>query len=66
MGKIPGQRTSIPVTRPIFPEWSAEFQIDFTEIAKERVIEYIKIAGRFIGLGAWRPQHGTFTVEVVK
>jgi hypothetical protein len=66
MGKIPGQRTSVSITRPIFPEWAAEFQIDFTEIAKDRVIEYLKIAGRFIGIGGWRPQHGTFTVEVVK
>lgn len=66
MGKIPGQRTSVVITRPIFPQWSAEFLIEFTEIAKERMIEYLNIAGRFIGIGAWRPQHGTFVVEVLK
>lgn len=66
MGKIPGKRTSILIARPIFREWSLELVCEFTEVDKERIMDYWKIAGRLIGVGAWRPRHGLFSAEVIK
>jgi hypothetical protein len=66
MGKLPGSRKSILITRPVFNEWEIYFQIEFADIAPARVLEYLKVAGRFRGLGTWRPIYGTFRTEVVK
>jgi hypothetical protein len=66
MGVVPGQRTRVLVSRPIFPQWEAFFLIEFTELTKERVVDYLEQAGRFIGIGTWRPQHGLFSPEVMK
>ena len=66
MGKIPGSRTSILVARPIFENWAVEFVCEYSDLTKERLMDYWTIAGRMIGIGAWRPRHGLFSVEVVK
>jgi len=66
MGKIPGSRTSILVARPIFEQWALEFLCEYTGITKERLMDYWTVAGRLVGIGAWRPRHGLFTAEVIK
>ena len=66
MGKLPGKKVSILVVRPIFNEWMAEFLLEFTDLTKERVLDYATVAGRVKGVGAWRPRYGTFRVEVMK
>jgi hypothetical protein len=66
MGKPPGQRASILISRPIFQQWALEYLLEFSELTKERLVDYATVAGRMIGLGSWRPQHGLFTVEVLK
>lgn len=51
-------------TRPWFQEWAIEFDvaIDETVVALNRVPEFLKLAGRVVGLGDWRPRHGRFEV----
>ncbi len=65
VGKLNG-RTSIVITRPIFNEWNVLFQLEFADITVTRVLEYLRIAGQFKGLGTWRPVYGLFRAEVVK
>jgi hypothetical protein len=66
MGKIPGKRTSILTARARFDQWAVEFVIEYLEISKERLMDYNAVAGRLIGVGAWRPQHGLFVPEAIK
>jgi hypothetical protein len=66
MGKPPGQKVSILVSRARFLVWAVEFQAEYFEITKERFMDYNGVAGRLIGVGTWRPQHGLFTAEIVK
>jgi hypothetical protein len=66
MGKIPGSRTSILVARPIFETWDVDLLCEFSGVTKERLLDYWVAAGRLVGVGAWRPRHGLFSVEVVK
>lgn len=50
--------------RPRFPEWNLEFTLayDNSVLNTEQVRELIETAGRYIGLGTWRPRHGRFEV----
>ena len=66
MGKIPGSRTSILVARPIFQSWVIEFLCEYSDFTKERLLDYWTAAGRLVGIGAWRPRHGLFSVEIMK
>jgi hypothetical protein len=66
MGKIPGRKTSILIARPIFMEWSIEFLCEYSDITRERLMDYWKAAGRLVGIGAWRPRHGLFATEFIK
>lgn len=59
-------RVRIPVTRPIFPEWAAQFEViveddvmnpgQFADIAVK--------AGKSVGVGDYRRFYGRFSVEV--
>jgi hypothetical protein len=52
-------------TRPIFRHWvcMAEFQYD-PDVLNRRDVEGIaSAAGRFVGMGDWRPKHGRFEVD---
>lgn len=53
--------------RPIFRSWSTvvTLQTEDTVVNAAQVDEWMFIAGRQIGLGDWRPQHGRFSVERV-
>lgn len=65
MGKIPGSRTSILTSRARFPEWRVEFVVEYTDVDPNRILDYLRMAGRFVGLGAWRPRLGLFSPEIL-
>jgi hypothetical protein len=68
MGKIPKTRISILITRPVFPTpWHFEFiaKFDPTMIERRELLEIIEIAGWQIGIGAWRPKYGRFSIETL-
>lgn len=64
------QKATVMGTRPIFREWAAELPITYeTDLVDEdTVVRIIAAAGRYIGLGDWRPsspkpgKHGRFAV----
>jgi hypothetical protein len=53
-------------TRCILRKWSATIPVHYqTErIDAEKLIEIMETAGRFVGLGDWRPRYGTFQVDL--
>lgn len=52
-------------TRPIFREWSCEFQVflDEAKMNEAEVMQVIKNAGLYVGIGDYRPRYGRFSVE---
>lgn len=62
--KITGTSTVIR-TRPIFEEWSAEVTVEYAPdlVSEDMLRRWIEVAGREVGIGDWRPQHGRFSVE---
>lgn len=56
--------SSVMRTRPKFDNWSLEFnaEIDDTLINEGDLNEILKIGGKQIGLGDWRPRFGRFEV----
>lgn len=54
--------------RPRFPEWDLRFtvQYDASVFSPEQVQELLESAGKYIGLGTWRPRHGRFHVVKIK
>ena len=66
-GACPSGTTTVQRTRPIFPEWELKFKVHhLTELVdKSRVVDWMELAGRLIGLGDYRPRHGRFTVVSV-
>ena len=58
-------RSRIMRTRPIFHEWSLEFDISFLPemFDDQQIIDTVETAGRIIGLSDWRPKYGRFEVE---
>jgi hypothetical protein len=60
------QRSRILRARPRFDSWALEFQIvnsDPTVIHKDTLKRILVDAGRYYGLGDFRPEFGLFTVE---
>jgi hypothetical protein len=60
------QRSRILRARPRFDEWALEFQIlnhDPTIIHADILKKILIDAGRYYGLGDYRPEYGTFKVE---
>lgn len=49
-------------TRPCFTDWKleAEIEVDLTQIDPEKINQLIQEAGRFQGLGDYRPVYGRF------
>lgn len=60
IGVIGGKK--IMVTRPIFKQWKLKFTVSIDDllINDDILDNWIKVAGRQIGLGDWRPQNGLF------
>ena len=63
--RIGGKR--IIRTRPIFHNWSAEFNVAFDDqqVNEKDILQWFCTAGIQVGLGDWRPKYGRFTVVKV-
>jgi hypothetical protein len=61
--QVAGRRTVR--TRPRFPEWSLEFEVQFLPglLDGDQVLEIFRIAGTRTGLGDWRPKFGRFSAD---
>ena len=59
------QRQRIIRSRPMFNKWKLEFEIEiFNENIDTKTLKEIFVyAGRFIGIGDYRPRYGRFVVE---
>jgi len=60
------QRSRILRARPRFDEWALEFEIvnkDPTVIHKETLKKILTDAGKYYGLGDFRPEFGLFRIE---
>ena len=54
---IPSTKGRVMRYRPIFDKWVLEFHIEFEdEIPAEAVKEALEIAGKYVGIGDWRPE----------
>lgn len=54
---VPSTRGRIMRYRPIFKEWELEFHISFEEeIPQGAIKEALDIAGKYVGIGDWRPE----------
>lgn len=68
----PMTRGRMVVHRPRFDDWTAEFDIEIStdDIPKERISEIMEHAGRFVGIGDWRPakkgKYGKFIISEFK
>lgn len=60
------QRQRVVITRPIFPEWSAEFEVEVDpEVLNEDTFADIAArAGKAIGVGDYRRFYGKFRVDL--
>lgn len=59
------QRSRVLRMRPCFNEWAADFHIrilDSQALPPEDVNQFLQYAGRFIGIGDFRPKFGRFEV----
>jgi len=68
---IPSTKGRIMRYRPMFRNWVLDFEIEFEEEIPPSVIkEGLEIAGRYIGIGDWRPEKkgkfGKFQVTLFK
>ena len=53
---IPSTKGRIMRYRPMFKDWKLHFEIEFEdEIAANVIKEGLEIAGRYVGIGDWRP-----------
>jgi hypothetical protein len=54
------------VTRLVLPEWSLTYQVtvDDERVSADALERIIKAAGRFEGLGTWRPRYGRFRASM--
>ena len=60
------QKVTNWVTRLIIPQWQVNYQvtIDDDRISVEALERIVQAAGRFEGLGTWRPRYGRFSAEL--
>lgn len=67
-------KARVMVHRPKWTNWEAEFTLEIDEdekskMTKEMVTDIIKDAGRYVGIGSYRPEHqgefGRFTIESI-
>ena len=59
------QRARVMSWRPKFKEWSCEFMIEITDemINKDTLKDILIAAGKYKGVGDYRPEYGRFDVE---
>jgi hypothetical protein len=54
---IPSTKGRVMRYRPMLKEWKLRFEIEFEEeIPPEVVKECLEIAGKYVGIGDWRPE----------
>ena len=54
---IPSTKGRVMRYRPMFKDWALEFHITFEEeIPPEVVKDALEIAGKYVGIGDWRPE----------
>ncbi len=53
--------------RPMFPKWEATVKVVFDEsvVEETQVVAAMESAGRFVGVGDWRPRYGRFAVQKI-
>ena len=63
-----GGRSSVPVCRAIFNDWSTtvECYFDESQIDKADVLRFFDIAGVRYGVGTYRKKFGRFSVKEIK
>ena len=61
-------RAKVMRCRPKFTGWAAEFTVDYDAgiLDKSVLVQSLQAAGRYRGIGDFRPHFGRFDVEVVK
>lgn len=54
--------------RPAFSKWSAEVELffDSSMVNRDQLLAAMQAAGKFIGIGDYRPRYGRYDVEVAK
>lgn len=59
--------SSVMRTRPIFKDWSLEFEVNFMadEVDETDIDQAVETAGRLICLSDWRPRYGHFNVVAI-
>lgn len=68
-GKNPTTRGAVWVVRPRIDDWELEFTIDLLQderIGEETLKDILVYAGLYVGIGAYRPKHGRFSVVSFK
>ena len=62
------QKVTNWVTRIKLPQWSATYQVtvDDERISVDDLQRIVQTAGRFEGIGTWRPRFGRFTSEMTE
>jgi hypothetical protein len=52
-------------TRPIFRKWAANVTFEYLDDQMDEgdIVDILRVAGRIIGLGDWRPRYGRFEIE---
>lgn len=65
---IPSTKGRIMRSRPILREWSLTFDVEYdVEIDPNSILEALRIAGRYVGIGDWRPEkkgkYGKFELD---
>lgn len=63
-----GGKSSVPVCRAIFNEWSTvvEAYFDENQLDMEDVLRFFEIAGQRYGVGTYRKKFGRFSVKEIK
>ena len=59
------QRNRVMRTRPCFPKWACEFELQYSSnlLHASQIRDIVQRVGREIGIGDWRPRFGRFEVE---
>ena len=62
------QRARVMSWRPMFKEWSCSFEMEVADemLNSETLKEILITAGKYKGVGDYRPEYGRFTVEEFK
>lgn len=51
-------------TRPIFRKWAARVTFEYLDdqMDESDILDILRVAGRIVGLGDWRPRYGRFEI----